>query len=109
MGTTPSRHDHQIKFKVTEDAESAPARFPSSKHVPQNFPVLVGRLPARLSCETVPIKIFVLLDDQLVARHLEPALAVTEHHRESMGTILVHPPIYNFGRDLAADEVDAVD
>ena len=44
MGTTPSRHDHQIKFKITEDAESAPARFPSSKHVPQNFAIAADKL-----------------------------------------------------------------
>ena len=109
MGTTPSRHDHQIKFKITEDAESAPARLATAEHVPQHFPVLVGRLPARLRRETVPVEILVLLDDEFIPRHFEPSLTVTEHHSESVRTIFMHPPIYNFGRDLAADEVDAVD
>ena len=102
MGTTPSRHDHQIKFKITEDAESAPSSFATAEHVPQNFAILVGRLPARLSCLTVPIKILVLLDDQLVAGHLEPSLPVSKHNCEAVRPVLVHPAVDDLGRDLGA-------
>ena len=102
MGTTPSRHDHQIKFKVNENAEAAPARLATAEHVPQNFAILVGRLPARLGRMTVPIKIFVLLDDQLVARHLEPSLPVSKHDCEAVRPVLVHPAVDDLGRDLGA-------
>ena len=103
MGTTPSRHDlHQIKFKITENAESAPARLATAEHVPQNFAILVGRLPARLSCETVPIKILVLLHDQLIPRNFEPALSVSEHDCEAVRPVLVHPAVDDLGRDLGA-------
>ena len=107
MGTTPSRHD-QIKFKITENAESAPARLATAEHGPKSLPVFVGRLPARLGRMTVPIKIFVLLDDQLVARHLEPSLPVSKHDCEAVRPVLVHPAVDDLGRDLGADEVDSI-
>ena len=85
-----------------------PARLATAEHVPQNFAILVGRLPARLSCTIVPVEILVLLHDQLVARHLEPALPVSEHDCEAVRPVLVHPAVHDLRRDLAAHEVDSV-
>ena len=107
MGTTPSRHD-QIKFKITENAESAPARLATAEHGPKSLPVFVGRLPARLRRETVPIKILVLLDDHFIPRNFEPALAVTEHDREAVRPVLVHPAVDDLGRDLGAHQVNSI-
>ena len=93
-----------FKFGLVE----LPARLATAEHVPQNFAILVGRLPARLGRMTVPIKIFVLLDDQLVARHLEPSLPVSKHDCEAVRPVLVHPAVDDLGRDLGAHEVDSV-
>jgi len=51
----------------------------------------------------------VLLDDHFIPRNFEPALAVTEHDREAVRPVLVHPAVHDLRRDLAAHEVDAVD
>ena len=49
------------------------------------------------------------LDDQFIPRNFEPSFSVSEHDRESVRAVLVHPAVHDLRRHFTPDEVDAVD